>query len=183
VLFCGMVVLTVFGECLTRAPGLMVNATNYVKRVVFPLEILPVASLGAALVHGLVSLLVVVAAHVVVSRQVHWTLVLVPLVAAPLMFLILGLTWFTASLGVFFRDLGQLMGLLVQGLMFLTPVFYPLEAVPEHLPPLLRLNPLTPIVDGLRRVVLWGLAPHWGPLAAWTAIDAVIMLAGYAWFM
>jgi lipopolysaccharide transport system permease protein len=183
VLFCGMVVLGVFGECLTRAPTMMVSATNYVKRVVFPLEILPVASLGAALFHGLVGLGVLVAANLVVSRRVHWTVVLVPLVAAPLAFLILGLTWLVASLGVFFRDLGQVMGLLVQGLMFLTPVFYPVEALPEGFRPLLRLNPLTPIVEGLRRVVLWGAAPDWASLAAWTAVDAAVMMAGYAWFM
>lgn len=183
VLFCGMVVLTLFGECLVRAPAMMVNATNYVKRVVFPLEILPVVSLGSALFHGLVSLAVLVAAHVVVSRTLHPTLLLVPLVVIPLVFLILGLTWMVASLGVFFRDLGHVMGLLVQGLTFLTPVFYPIEAVPESVRPLMRLNPLTPIVEDMRRVVLWGAAPDWGSLAVWTLVNAALMMAGYAWFM
>jgi lipopolysaccharide transport system permease protein len=183
VLFCGMVVLALFGECLVRAPALMVNAANYVKRVVFPLEILPVVSLGSALFHGLVSLGVLLAAHLAVSRSLHWTVLLVPLVVAPLVFLILGLSWMLTSLGVFFRDLHHVVGLLVQGLTFLTPVFYPVEALPEGLRPWMRLNPLTHVVENMRRVVLWGLPPDWGTLAAWTAVNAVLMMAGYAWFM
>jgi lipopolysaccharide transport system permease protein len=183
VLFCGMLVLTVFGECLVRAPAMMVNATNYVKRVVFPLEILPVVSLGSALFHGLVGLVVLVAAHLVVSRTIHWTLLLVPLVAVPLVFLILGVSWLVTSLGVFFRDLHQVMGLMVQALTFLTPVFYPVEALPEGLRPLMRLNPLTHVVENLRRVVLWGLLPEWRALALWTLVSGALMMAGYAWFM
>jgi lipopolysaccharide transport system permease protein len=183
VLFCGMVVLSLFGECLVRAPGMIVASANYVKRVVFPLEILPVVSLGAALFHALVSLTVLVMAHLVVSRTLHWTLVLVPLVAVPLVFLVLGLTWLAASLGVFFRDLHQLAGPAVQVLTFMTPVFYPIEAVPEGVRPLMRLNPLTVIVESLRRVVLWGLAPDWAGLGLCTLASAAIMMAGYAWFM
>jgi lipopolysaccharide transport system permease protein len=183
VLFCGMLVLSLFSECLVRAPGMIVASANYVKRVVFPLEILPVVSLGAALFHALVSLTVLVAAHLAIGGRLHWTLALLPVVAVPLLFLVLGLTWFVASLGVFFRDLHHVVALLVQVLTFLTPVFYPIEALPPGVRPLMRLNPLTVIVESLRRVVLWGLAPEWGGLALWTLVNGVVMLLGYAWFM
>jgi lipopolysaccharide transport system permease protein len=183
VLFSGLIVFGIFSECVNRAATLIVSVPNYVKRVVFPLEVLPVSVLGSALFHAAVSLSVLLSASFLLSRQLPWTIVLVPVVILPLVLLSLGLAWFLASLGVFVRDLGHLVGLIVQVLMFATPIFYPLEGIPLRLRPLISVNPLTPIVENMRRVIFRGESPQWLALGAWTAATAVVALLGYAWFM
>jgi lipopolysaccharide transport system permease protein len=182
-LFTGMTAFGVFAECVTRAPGLVVGNPNYVKRVVFPLQILPVSVLGSAIFHSLVSFALIVAATALAAGRIPHTLVYLPLVYAPLVALTLGLAWWLAALGVFVRDAGPAVGILTHLLFFLTPVLYPIDAVPERLRFFLRLNPLAPIVEDFRRVVLWNLPPDWWWLAAVTLISLVVMVAGYTWFM
>jgi len=182
VLFCGLIVLNLFAECVGRAPGLIVASPSYVKKVVFPLEVLPVVVLGAALFNAVISLLMLVAARLLVDGLLPATLPLAPLVLLPLVLMALGTSWALASLGVFLRDLGQLVGLLLQVLMFLTPVFYPLEAVPARVRTLIALNPLAPIVEDFRRVVLWGRMPDWRGWALSLLVGGGIMIAGHAWF-
>jgi lipopolysaccharide transport system permease protein len=183
VLFCGLIVLNLFAETVSRAPGLVVGSPTYVKRVVFPLEILPVVTLGSALVTAGASLAVLLAVRVAVERSLPGTVLLAPLVLVPVLLLTLGAAWFLASLGVFVRDIHYLVVLLVQVLVFVTPVFYPLEAVPEGLRPVLALNPLHPVVDDLRRVVLWGRLPDWPRLAVSLAVGGAAAALGHAWFM
>jgi lipopolysaccharide transport system permease protein len=183
VLFCGLIVLNLFAECVSRAPGLVVGSPTYVKRVVFPLEVLPVVTLGSALVTAGASLAVLLAVRVAVEGALPWTVLLAPLVLAPVLLLTLGAAWFLASLGVFVRDVNYLVLLLVQVLVFVTPIFYPLEAVPEGLRPVLALNPLHPVVDDLRRVVLWGRLPDWPRLALSFAVGGAATMLGHAWFM
>jgi lipopolysaccharide transport system permease protein len=173
----------VFGECVSRAAGLIVAVPSYVKKVVFPLEVLPVSVLGSALFHGLVSLAVLFGFSLFHRGTPPWTVVLLPLVALPLALLSLGLCWFLASLGVFVRDLGYAVPLLLQVVFFGTPIFYPPEAVPEQFQAAVRLNPLAWTVEGFRDLIFRGTLPDWGGLAAWTLFAAVVMLLGYAWFM
>jgi lipopolysaccharide transport system permease protein len=135
------------------------------------------------LFHGLVSLLVLAVARIAVLGGLPWTVVLVPLVLAPLVLLAAGLGWFLASLGVFVRDLGHVLTLLVQILLFATPIFYPVEAVPETLRPWVAWQPLAWVVESMRRVVLWGQAPDWVALPLWLAVTGAVALVGYAWFM
>jgi lipopolysaccharide transport system permease protein len=176
VAFSGLILLNLFAECVSRAPGLVVGSATFVKRVVFPLEILPVVSLGSALVTAGASLAVLLGVRLAMEAALPWTVVLVPVVVVPLVLLTLGVAWLLASLGVFMRDIHYVVVLLLQALVFVTPIFYPLEAVPESLRGLLALNPLYPVVDDFRRVVLWGRLPDWprwmlstgfGVLAAW----------------
>lgn len=183
VLFSGMIAFNIFSECVARAPQLVISVPNYVKKVVFPLEILPVSALGAALFHGGVSLSILLLANLIVSGRLPWTLVLLPLVLLPLVLLSLGLGWFLSSLGVFIRDIGHSVGLVLQVLFFMTPIFYPIEAVPALLQPLIWLNPLTGIVENWRRVVLWGQLPSWSSLLLALVLNAVILILGYTWFM
>ncbi len=138
VLFVGMIVLSLFSEVLNRAPGLILSNVNYVKKVVFPLEILPVIAMGAALFHGLISLGVLLAAFTLFNGYLHWTAIFTPLVLLPLVILTTGLGWMLASLGVFLRDVGQTIGIITTVLMFLSPVFYPVTAVPERFRSLTR---------------------------------------------
>jgi lipopolysaccharide transport system permease protein len=183
VLFCGLTAFNIFSECVNRAPALIIAVPNYVKKVVFPLEILPVSVLGSALFHALVSLGILLVANLLVRGVLQWTVVLLPLVMLPLVFLGLGLTWFLASLGVFIRDIGYAVALIVQMLFFVTPILYPLEAIPQPMQTIIRLNPLTSIVENFRRVILWGMLPAWTGLGLWLVATGIVMLLGYAWFM
>lgn len=186
-LFCGLVPFTFFSECVTRAPGIVVAVPNYVKKVVFPLEVLPVAEVLAALAHMAISLGLLVAGTAVFlgPGRLDWTLALLPLAVVPLVALVLGLTWFLASLGVFVRDIGPTVILLSQAMLFLTPVFYEIDnpQIPGPMRQAMRLNPLAPIVESFRRAVLWGEAPPWAALGAAWAVAAVVLVAGYAWFL
>ncbi len=183
VLFCGLIPFNIFSECVSRAPSIIIGVPNYVKKVVFPLEILAVSSVGTALFHALITLSVLLAVNLVVSGALQWTLVLLPLVLLPLIFLSLGLGWLFASLGVFLRDIGYVVALLVQVLFFITPIFYPTQAIPEPFQTVIRSNPLTFVVDSSRMVVLWGQLPDWLSLGLWLIGSAVVMQLGYAWFM
>lgn len=182
-LFTGMIAFGVFAECVTRAPGLVIGTPNYVKKVVFPLQILPVSVLCSAIFHSLVSLVLVAAAGVLFAGRLPATLLYLPLVYIPLVAFTLGLSWWLAALGVFVRDAGHAVGIFTQLLFFLTPILYPIDAVPERLRPLLWANPLAWIVEDFRRVVLWNLAPDWFWLGAATVVGLVVMVVGYAWFM
>jgi lipopolysaccharide transport system permease protein len=182
-LFTGLIAFGVFSECIMRAPGLIVSNPNYVKKVVFPLEILPVSVLGSALINSLISLLILLLAVLIFQHTLSWTLFLLPLMYLPLILLCLGLSWFLASLGVFVRDVGQLIGVAVQILFFMTPIFYPISALPANLQLILYLNPLTFIVNHFRRAILWGQLPDWGEFIIIMAATSVICVLGYIWFM
>jgi lipopolysaccharide transport system permease protein len=183
IIFSGIVVFNVFADCVTHAPTLVIRNPNYVKKVVFPLEILPVSALGAALINSSFGLVIVLAGLLMSSGSLHWTLIYLPLVYLPLAAFTLGLSWLLASLGVFIRDIGNFIGTAVQLLFFLTPIVYPLSAVPQSLQIVLRLNPLTAIVEDFRRVALWGMAPDWPWLGEALLLACLVMFGGYMWFM
>ena len=182
VLFVGMIVLGLFSEVLNRAPSLILSNVNYVKKVVFPIEILPVIAMGAALFHSFISLGVLLAAFALFNGYLHWTVVFTPLVLLPLVILTMGLAWMLASLGVFLRDVGQTIGIITTVLMFLSPVFYPITAVPERFRPIIMANPLTFIIEQAREVLIWGHLPNWLGLGTYTLVAVAIAWAGYAWF-
>lgn len=182
VLFVGMIMHGVMAEVLNRAPGLILANTNYVKKVVFPLEILPIISMGAALFHTLISLSVLLLAFIIFNGYLHWTAILTPLVLLPLIILTLGLSWMLASLGVFLRDVGQTIGIITTVMLFLAPVFYPISAVPERFHVFIMANPLTFIIEQAREVLIWGNLPDWIGLSIYTLIATAFAWAGYAWF-
>lgn len=182
-LYTGLIAFGVFSESITRAPGLIIGHANYVKKVVFPLEILPVSVLGSVLINSLFSLVVLLVALLIFQQPIHWTLIFLPLMYLPLTFLCLGLSWFLASLGVFVRDVGQFISFVAQVLFFMTPIIYPASAVPTKLQVILYLNPLTFIVNHFRRVILWGQLPDWGEFAIVTVITGLVCVLGYIWFM
>lgn len=180
-LFVGMIVHGLFAECANRAPSLVMTNSNYVKKVVFPLEILPIITLGSALFHSCVSLLVLVAAQLLILNTLYWTALLFPLILAPLIFGTLGICWFLASLGVYLRDVGQVITVLTTVLLFLSPVLYPMAALPEAYRPWLQLNPLTYIIEESRNVLLFGNMPDWGDWGVALVISGVIAVLGF-WF-
>jgi lipopolysaccharide transport system permease protein len=182
VLFAGMIVLSLFSEVLNRAPALILSNVNYVKKVVFPVEILPVISMGAALFHSFISLAVLLTAFVLFNGYLNWTAIFIPFVMLPLVILTMGLAWMLASVGVFLRDVGQTIGIITTVLMFLSPVFYPATAVPESFRPFIMANPLTFIIEQAREVLIWGHLPNWLGLGIYTVFSIVIAWAGFAWF-
>jgi lipopolysaccharide transport system permease protein len=181
VLFVGMIVHSLFSECITKAPAVILANANYVKKVVFPLEILPLISLNAALFHTAISLFVLLAA-IAFTTGLHWTVLLAPIIFFPLIILSLGIAWLLASLGVFIRDVGQTVGIITTVLMFLSPMFYPTSALPETIQPFIMLNPLALIMEQARAVLVWGQLPDWYAIAIYTAIAFVIAWIGFAWF-
>lgn len=181
-LFVGLIVQGLFAEILNRAPSLILLNANYVKKVVFPLEILPVITMGVTLFHSLVSLGVLLSAFLVFNGYLQWTAVFIPIVLLPIVILTMGLAWMLASLGVFLRDVGQTIILITTVLMFLAPVFYPITAVPERFRPYIMANPLTFIIEQAREVLIWGNLPNWVGLGCYTLVAVIIAWAGYAWF-
>ena len=182
VLFVGMIVHTLLAEVLNRAPTLIVANVNYVKKVVFPIDILPVVAMGAALFHALVSLCVLLTAFALFNGYIHWTAVFAPLVLLPLVILTMGLAWMLASLGVFLRDVGQTVSIITTVLLFLSPVFYPVSALPESFRPWMMSNPLTFIIEQAREIIVWGRLPDFLGLLLYTASASVVAWLGFAWF-
>ncbi len=182
VLFAGLLVFNLFSECIGRAPGLILANVNYVKKVIFPLEVLPWALLGSALFQFAVSFAVWLLAYFALVGPPHWTVLLGPLVIAPFALFVLGLSWALAALGVFLRDVSQLIGLVIQVLMFMTPIFYPASSLPPRLRTVMELNPLTPVISMMRDVMYWGRVPTITEWLSTCALAVAVASLGFAWF-
>ena len=182
VLFCGLTAYGFFSESLSRSASLITGNPNYVKKIIFPLEVLAVTNVLAALVQSLAGFTILLLAQFWLQGYVPLTAWLMPLAILPLVLVTLSLSWFFAALAVYFRDIENLMGLMLSGLMFLSPVFYSLQAVPERVRPLFYLNPLTWAVEDLRRVLLWGQGLDWQAWGLQLAIAWLMLGLAYAWF-
>ena len=182
ILFVGLIVHGLFAECFNRAPTLIVSNPNFVKRVIFPLEILPWPMLISALFHTAMNVLVFVLLRLVMDGQFSWTIVLLPLVLLPMAVLLLGISWFLASLAVYVRDITQVTGVLATALLFLSSALMPTESVPADYRWLFRINPLTPIIDQAREVMLWNRMPDWLVLGEYMLVALAVAYLGYAWF-
>jgi len=182
ILFVGLIVYNIFSECMNRSPGAILSQPNFVKKVVFPLDVLAYVILGSALFHGLISLAILLVVLLVAHGLPPWTFALLPFILLPLIFFCLGISWFLLSLGVFVRDVGQVVGIITTALLFLSPLFFPSSALPENVRVLIQLNPLTFPIEQARQVVIWGHMPDWTGLALYGAGCFVVMLLGFAWF-
>ena len=182
VLFAGLLVFNLFAECINRAPGLILSNTNYVKKVVFPLEILPFVGLLSALFHTLISLGVWLIAYAIFFGVPYLTVLYLPLVLVPFCLFLMGLSWALASLGVFLRDVSQFIGVMTTALMFLSPIFYPATAFPEDYRYILYLNPLTTVVEQARDVLFWGKTPDFLMLGVYWVVTLGFAWLGFAWF-
>lgn len=182
VLFSGLIVFNFFAECVNRSPGLILSHPNYVKKVVFPLEILPWVIVGSALFHGLISAGVWLLFYILLFGVPHATVLLFPLALLPLIFLTVGVTWFLTSLGVYIRDIAQVVTIMTTVLMFLSPIFYPASALPPAVRPVLMLNPIAPALGHVRDVLMWGRVPNVGIWLAYLGACLVVAWLGFAWF-
>ena len=178
-LFSGILVHGLFAECINRAPTLILGNVNYVKRVVFPLEVLPWVAMGAALFHAAVSLVVLLLAQLALGQQFTATALFFPIVLLPLVLMTMGIAWLLAAVGVFFRDIGQITAVLTTILLFLSPVFYPISAMPEPYRAWIAYNPLTFIIEQTRNVLLLDLAPDWGGIAMYSLAALLVASLGF----
>lgn len=182
ILFAGLMVFNLFSECINRAPGLILGNVNYVKKVVFPLEILPIVALGSAIFHFFISLFVWFMFYIVFFGLPKITILLLPLAVMPLVLVTLGFSWGLASLGVYLRDVSQIIGLLTTMTMFLSPIFYPLTALPEQYRNYVKISPLTLAVEQSREVMIWGHGFDWNSWLVYMAASILIAWLGFAWF-
>ncbi len=182
VLFSGLLVFNLFAECVNRAPTLILSNTNYVKKVVFPLEILPWVILSTSLFHMIISFFVWLFFYIIFFGQPQLTLLFMPIILFPLVFFTIGFTWILASLGVYLRDVAQIVGLMITTLMFLSPIFYPLSSLPKQYQALLSFNPLAVIIEETRKSLIWGHVPDLITLAILTIISMIMACLGFAWF-
>jgi lipopolysaccharide transport system permease protein len=182
ILFAGLNINSLFTECANRAPTLIVENTNFVKKVVFPLEVLSWSALGSALFHLLISTIVLLVISLLVKGSLPWTIVLFPAVVMCFLPFVAGTIWLLASLGVFLRDLKQAIGIVTAALMFLAPILYPKEFIPEPYRDWMYLNPLTVIVEASQDVLIWGRQPSWIHLGLYTVSSCLFAWLAFAWF-
>ena len=185
VIFGGLICYHLMADVLATAPGMITSNPNFVKKVVFPLEILPAAVVGASLFHLLVSVGLFLVGALVLGHTFTLHALWLPLILLPLLLLALGMGWILSALGVFLRDLQQIMGFLNLILLYASCIFFPPARVAELAPAVwsvLRFNPLLQTIELVRQTVLWGHAPELGVLAYTTACGLVCFVAGYAFF-
>ncbi|KLI98608.1 ABC transporter permease [Luteimonas sp. FCS-9] len=179
VMFVGVIVHGMFAEVVNRAPGIVLENTNYVTKVVFPLQILPVISLGNAIFQGLAGTVVLLLGMILSGGGLHWHALMLPLVFAPLLIMMVGIGWMLAALGVFIRDLKQTTMFVTTALLFLSPVFYPQSAWPQQYQWLFLFNPLTFIMEQSRQVLIWGAWPDLLGLLLYSLAALGIAWLGY----
>jgi len=182
ILFCGMIVFNIFAETFTRSPTLILAQPSFVKKVVFPLEVLPIVTILAALFHAAINFIVLLVLITVVSGPPPATIALAPIVLVPYVLFCLGVAWLLAALGVYLRDIGQVAQVLITALMFLSPLFYPVSALPEALRPLFLVNPVAYPIEETRRVVLFGVFPDVRALGLYTGFGLMAMWLGFIAF-
>lgn len=177
VLFVGLIIHGLFSECINRAPLLITSNINYVKKVVFPLEIFPWIAMGSALFHTSISVLVLLVLQFIISGSWQWTMIFFPLIMLPLIIVTLGFAWLLAAMGVYLRDISQTTGLITSVMLFVSPVFYPISTLPNKMQFFVMLNPLTLIIEESRKVLLYGELPNWTALGFYSIVAIIV-----AWF-
>ena len=177
-LYCGLIVHGLFSETLTRSPTAVLSKPSYVKKVVLPLELLPFTHVASAMFNMLAGLGLLCIFLLIQHHAIPVIALLAPLVLAPLLLFTAGLVWFLAAIGIFFRDVGQMIGVVLSVLLFLSPVFYPVSSMPSLAPKLIYMNPLTFPIEELRAVLIFGNQPHWLHWLAYFSVAIVVAVSG-----
>lgn len=178
----GMLPWLAFSEPAGRAPQIVLEHRNFVKKLLFPVETLPVNAVVSGLVTELLATGLFVVALAAMRGAVPVTALWLPVLWVPQVLFTLGLCWFLAGLGAYVRDLAQVMGFLLTLWFFLTPICYPEASLPAAALPWLAKNPMFVLVRGYRTILLEGQAPAWVAMAKLWALSLVVFLAGHAWF-
>lgn len=182
VLFLGLTIHAVLGEILTKSPLLITGNQNFVKKIVFPLELLSWVTLLGAIFTFLISFGLLLIFILVELQRIPLTALLLPLIILPYLLLLLGISWFLAALGVYLRDIQQITGTLATLLLFLSPIFYSVNILPENLQTLIFLNPLSYVVESARAILIYGKLPDFIGLAIYTLVAVLVAATGYSFF-
>lgn len=178
ILFLGLIVFNIFSDYISRVSHIILANPNYVKKVIFPLEILPLVNLLGVAYHGLVSFLMWLVVHIFVVGLPPYTLFYLPFVLVPFLLLLIGVGWLLSSISVYFRDVPQLTGVIITVSMFLSPIFYSINMVPEEYRWLVYLNPITPAIEMIRALAYWGKLPNLIMLSAYWGAACLVMWGG-----
>ena len=181
-LFAGLIVFNLFAEIVNNAPTLILGNVNYVKKVIFPLEILPLVSIGEIFFNGVVSIFVLMAAQLIFKGHIFSTIIYLPIILLPLLVMGLGISWFLAALTVYIRDIAQVTTVLTTILMFISAVFFPISALPEKYQFVIRLNPVAAIISEGRNAIIFGQSPDWPLFGGMLILGLFIASGGYWWF-
>lgn len=182
VLFAGLIIFNIFSEALNQAPYLIIQNVNYVKKVIFPLEILSWVSISSILFHSVISVGILLFIQLLLRSYLPWTALFFPIVILPMILLSLGASWFVSSLGVFIRDISQILSFLTTILLFTSAIFFPLSSLPVTAQTILRLNPIVILVEESRKVLVYGQPPNWAILTVLLVISSGFAYFGYWWF-
>lgn len=181
-LFAGLLVVGFFSDVVARAPQLIVGQQNFVKKLVFPLHLLPIVLVGASMVHLSIAVIILLLFAKLALNVLPFSIVAFPVVMLPVVMLALGAAWLLASLGVYFRDTAQVVGVLLTALIYLSPVFFPVSAVPSQWQFIYHLNPLSTPIEQVREIALYGHWPQWFELLKSCCISLAFMVFGFWWF-
>lgn len=182
ILFAGLNVFNLFAEILNRAPYLVLSNVSYVKKVIFPLELLPLVSIGTVLFHSGLNLLALLIVQFLFKGSLPWTVFYIPIVILPVLLAGLGISWLLSALTVYLRDVAQITGLLTTLLIFVSSVFFPISALPAKYHLIIYLNPLALVISESRNVLVFGQPPDWNILILTFSVGTLIAVAGYWWF-
>jgi lipopolysaccharide transport system permease protein len=182
ILFAGLLIFNLFSECISRAPNLILGNVNFVKKIVFPLEILPWVIISSGLFHLLISLFIWLVFYYMLFGIPHASILIFPFILLPFIFFILGLCWIISSICVYFRDISQLVGVVTTILMFLSPIFYPISALPENYQIFFMLNPITPIIEMSRNALIFGALPNLDLLGIYIVLSLLFAYLSFVWF-
>lgn len=181
-LFTGLIIFGVFSEAINGSPGLIIGNVNYVKKVIFPLEILTWVSVGATLFHTLVNVMILLIVQFLFKGFFPFTAFLLPFTLFPIVLLSLGASWFLSALGAYLRDINQVLAFFTTLLMFTSAIFFPLSGLPENYQKWLRLNPIALIVEEGRKILIYGQFPDWLSIGILTIVSALVAFLGFWWF-
>lgn len=183
VLFCGLCVFNMISEVMSRSTVLIASNTNYVKKVIFPLEILPAVTVCAALFNCIISFMILIIAKLILYHNISKTLYMIVLAMIPLIILSLGISLFISAISVYLKDVANFISVLVTVLMYVSPVFFPLSSIPESMRRVCAVNPMTYIIENFRKVVLFGECLNWKFYFISCVVAVVFYLIGKIVFM
>lgn len=182
-LYASLLAFNIFAEVLSRSPGIILSNASYVTKIIFPIEVFPVVLILSALFNYVIGLAVWVVAYLVFFGLPHVTILLIPVVLLPLVLMLLGMAWIVSAIGVYVRDIAQLVGVFVSCAMFITPIFYPVSIIPEDYRGVMQVNPLALIIDNLSVVMIRGGQINWVDYSFQLAFSLLICAAGLSLFV
>lgn len=182
-LFSGLIPWRAFSESLNTSTGIIISNVNLVKKVIFPLEIFSTSTVISSIINSFFSMTILFIGMLILDHRIPLTFLYLFIIFIPQILFTTGLCWFLSSIGVFLRDIKSIVSVILMAWMYMTPIFYPVERIPEKFRLIMNLNPMHVIVTNYRRVLLMGVSPDWFWLTFVTITGIIFSILGYTWFM